>query len=482
MADEDDENDSDPEIEDDIPNTEIFSFCKQHPLYKSHGQRRRSQVAWPKIIGKRIPNLADLIKRDNNQEEELEAIRNQYAQYVLILFYPFRTLQNLKDDDCSWWESFLKRKNFIELNIKSVRTLTNIQNSYNSSKKKKDGNKQNAINPQLPSNDCDTENISDSESDFSPDETNLSDHEDVDNLICPTTEPLRPFVQVLQSVTGNQLFTLPPSNLINIERTNAIQAINKCSSKSKKMFSLPGRNLMEHNVGAENTEKNQVPDRCLGTRVELLKNILEALECNSSKIVEQIDRQPCTQPANFPTLIEHSQLWELQDDQIVAFTLMAGALLNYLSKLYHADDSQNNLYVNKLNKSLQHKWKILFPNNEQLLMYVSGAGGTGKSRIIQAIIDFARRIHANANILVTASSGIASVLIGGCTVHSALGIGINTSKPPPVTIEQMSAWAEIGLVIVDEHSMVTPELFHQMNVRIGNISCEVLMIILLMVL
>lgn len=69
------------------------------------------------------------------------------------------------------------------------------------------------------------------------------------------------------------------------------------------------------------------------------------------------------------------------------------------------------------------------------------------------------------SVVVCASSGAAAVLIGGCTIHSALGVRISL-KPPPPTVEQIFAWSEVYLMIIDEFSMVTPGMFDLLDSRL----------------
>ncbi|KAI0066313.1 hypothetical protein BV25DRAFT_1776899, partial [Artomyces pyxidatus] len=55
---------------------------------------------------------------------------------------------------------------------------------------------------------------------------------------------------------------------------------------------------------------------------------------------------------------------------------------------------------------------------EQLLMYISGVGGTGKSHVIRAISEFFARMDRSESLLLSAPTGIAAVLIQGFTLHA----------------------------------------------------------------
>ncbi|KAI0054499.1 hypothetical protein BV25DRAFT_1764153, partial [Artomyces pyxidatus] len=55
---------------------------------------------------------------------------------------------------------------------------------------------------------------------------------------------------------------------------------------------------------------------------------------------------------------------------------------------------------------------------EQLLMYIAGVGGTGKSHVIKTIAEFFARVNESEKLVLSAPTGIAAVLIQGFTVHA----------------------------------------------------------------
>lgn len=102
----------------------------------------------------------------------------------------------------------------------------------------------------------------------------------------------------------------------------------------------------------------------------------------------------------------------------------------------------------------------------QLLMFVTGAGGTGKTVLIKNIIQTFAKAGANHLLSTTATTGIAATLIDGQTLHSWAGIPINPLKGD----NWMSAASNenkekrkknLGgkrYLIIDEVSMMTTEL------------------------
>jgi hypothetical protein len=109
---------------------------------------------------------------------------------------------------------------------------------------------------------------------------------------------------------------------------------------------------------------------------------------------------------------------------------------------------------------------------EQLLMHLSGMGGTGKSRVIKALVRFFDRQGEPYCLILLAPTGTVAALIGGCTYHSFLGI--NTGKD---TVGESLALVEdvktrmlgVNYMLMDKDSMLSTVN----NCRISAHCCEV---------
>ena len=106
--------------------------------------------------------------------------------------------------------------------------------------------------------------------------------------------------------------------------------------------------------------------------------------------------------------------------------------------------------MNKLTQSQQAAFDAM---NAGGWFFLTGAAGTGKSYLIRRFIDAQRQ--AGRNVLVTASTGVAALNIGGVTCHRAFKIPIKPLAPnegteakPPKTVDNAD------VVIVDEVSML----------------------------
>ena len=65
------------------------------------------------------------------------------------------------------------------------------------------------------------------------------------------------------------------------------------------------------------------------------------------------------------------------------------------------------------------------PGSEQLIMYVGGMAGTGKSQVIEALMDFFKSRNESHRFVVLAPTGTAAALLYGSTYHSILGVPID---------------------------------------------------------
>ena len=100
-------------------------------------------------------------------------------------------------------------------------------------------------------------------------------------------------------------------------------------------------------------------------------------------------------------------------------------------------------------------------------IFLSGSAGTGKSFTLRKIVQYAN--DANIPYGVTATTGLASLLVGGKTIHSFLGIGlakknvkdlIMIAKRTPKLIKKLK---ELRLLLIDEISMMNAELLDKIN-------------------
>jgi ATP-dependent DNA helicase PIF1 len=98
---------------------------------------------------------------------------------------------------------------------------------------------------------------------------------------------------------------------------------------------------------------------------------------------------------------------------------------------------------------------------------ITGPAGVGKSFIIKYFYDYA--ISIKKNISLTAMTGCAAYLINGTTLHSWAGIGLGNENEE-ILLRKIKRnntfkmkWLSTDILIIDEISMMTTELFNKLN-------------------
>jgi hypothetical protein len=116
------------------------------------------------------------------------------------------------------------------------------------------------------------------------------------------------------------------------------------------------------------------------------------------------------------------------------------------------------LFLNGL-RSLARQQVVSRTSNR--CMYLSGPGGTGKSRVIQAIVTLFKRIGCPEKLIVTATTGIAANIIHGSTIHSVCHLSRGNQGDEEENradrnrrLSLDNSWTGCEFLIIDEVSML----------------------------
>jgi hypothetical protein len=90
-----------------------------------------------------------------------------------------------------------------------------------------------------------------------------------------------------------------------------------------------------------------------------------------------------------------------------------------------------------------------------LKMYLGGMGGTGKSQVIKALIDFFKNRNESHRFMVLAPTGTAAALLSGFTYHSVLGINDRKSLDSKALGKIRDRLKGVDYIFLDEVSMVS---------------------------
>lgn len=107
---------------------------------------------------------------------------------------------------------------------------------------------------------------------------------------------------------------------------------------------------------------------------------------------------------------------------------------------------------------------FVFSSMEQMLLFITGVGGMGKSHVIKAIVSLFKQCGCPENLLLSAPTGSAVILIEGYTIHALTFLPgkEETNKHS----ELQSIWSNVCYLVLNEISMVSAELLCQISKRI----------------
>ncbi|KAF6748008.1 hypothetical protein DFP72DRAFT_816157, partial [Ephemerocybe angulata] len=91
-----------------------------------------------------------------------------------------------------------------------------------------------------------------------------------------------------------------------------------------------------------------------------------------------------------------------------------------------------------------------------LRMFLGGAGGTGKSRVLDALKEFFIQRGERGRLRLTSFTGVAARNISGTTLHSALNLVQRKSKASSDKSKRnlIAMWEGVDFLFVDEVSMI----------------------------
>ena len=151
----------------------------------------------------------------------------------------------------------------------------------------------------------------------------------------------------------------------------------------------------------------------------------------------------------------------------------------YMNKKCHSPDWQADidLIVNKfqLNTEKEKAFDIVanhscHSSSEQLKMHIGGMGGTGKTQVFKALIEFFKCKNESHKFIVVAPTGSAAALLGGSTYHYMFGINDMTEHVSAIQLAQVKQRLQgVSFIFMDEVSMLFCRDMYRISERLANV-------------
>lgn len=414
-------------------------FLPNHPLHCSFCVGYHEAEVVPVITGVRMPYL------EVETPREVIAKRSQIA---LVLFKPFRTVLDLVSDSTSqaaWIDAYFQWEPTRTSFVREI--MANMDDYFRARMQAKEENECENAAPDHAAdsddligtrNDVEAANDRVDEVDSAAARSEDTFHLLHDDTIDSTSELVLPVFPTLKS--GSMAESTMHQELL-IASAHSTADISNHISRRDQVPDIPVDELQQWAKDMTiNEDESSSAERPVDERpADVIQLIESALESNNQWLPTILNHNhPALQP--YSTINNVSEAFTLNQRQHVAFSLVANALLQRFKQQELASTHASvagyraNDFVSQLRQ-------------DQLLMFLGGAGGTGKSRVIDAIDAFCSSWHRSKSIVKTALTGKAATLVGGVTLASfmlRIQHAVKEKKHVPLDV-----------LIIDEISMMT---------------------------
>jgi len=444
-----------------------FRFQIDHPGCNYCCLVKRSSQIIPQLYYSNVyPDVTSLyIPLGDDVEDHVKQAREIYALKALLMFLPFRAKCDLLGIFPNLWQSFLYQKQKLinhqnengeepTLYSRALKILQNIQDMLNVKK--------------IPSKEDILKSCTDSIDDFCINDCSLHDdndlptgNEDVYHSDAQVEIMVNYINRVSQesSIFNNQVIqhqlsrlqTLKPG-IISLRPTNFgnITSINTNINETRNIFD---NNVHSNHFSRSHSYNNQT----------LITIITQALDVGDIHIPNETLHRDSTSSdfqIDIASLDSFAVKNNLDMKQLIAFqSICSSFMLSFLNDpLFNVCMDQRQQYQTLLQKK---------GASDQLLMCVTGPGGSGKSHVVKCCRLYCKKFCDAIGkpfdfsvFPITATSNSAASLLQGKTIHSVAML-----RRSLVSMELSSDvdWTVTKVLIIDEISMAGIDLFPKLD-------------------
>ncbi len=411
-------------------------FLPPHPQHTTHLVRKRVTWVVPVILNRSLP-------RSDGSSEETES----WSQVVLTLFLPWRTPGDLKNADETWGEAYERCLPDIAPEHHAIIHNMNVLSECKDARDKTMAEMRAATSAETTrTRACGAwiDGMDRAEEQHPVQESSmLSDYPDGVELEGPTPVAETTFI---------------PPTVDELILTAAWVGVDRCFHTNRTTDAVT--------TFGQVTALHDDDQPVLAAQQTTMRNLKRKRRPSPTPL-----RPPSSQtrPARLPPippLLDISQVAEpsrgseavVRPPSLPTYTTadLSGVIRQVVLE-FHLDRNPEQLRAFEL--VARH---VCF-GGPQLLMYIAGVGGTGKSYVVNAILHLFSLLGRRRQILVSAPTGAAAILIGGYTFHSLLMLpdkeGIDLQ--PMVVL-----WVGVLYLIIDEVSMLSATTLAEISLRL----------------
>ena len=399
-----------------------------HTQYETHMLKKRETWSVPVLLGERIP------RSDRDQSE-----REAWARMMLILFVPWRSPADLRAVGESWHEAFERRREKISSkNFKIIENMNVLSECRDVRDAHRDMRRGEALAFMKEGLAGDSMHHSGGSLDELGDDYELFDKCDERNIY-DSLDNIEVSGTTLDQIVGIQArqvldVCFGDRDLGAILQKNGSEYVRQKREEDEPLL-LNHLAMMRHLKRQRRPEGSEEEDARPSKRKKY-SEVQESIKINTvcSNIEwDRTSQEEVLRPKDIIEKIVTEMHLSNNPEQDRAFRIVAEHVCNSV-------------------------------NDAQLLMYIAGVGGTGKTHVIRAILRLFELLGRSQEIMVGAPTGAAALNIGGYTVHSLMMLPC--SKLKTILPKLRVLWRPVRYFIIDEVSMISAKFLAAISRRL----------------
>ena len=489
---------------------EFLQFLEDHPGSEYSCLEKNDQIVIPKlsIPANTLCNLEELNLSLINPNESIRSKREAYAKVALMLFCPFRELDDLVSESGSYWEKFREEQNTDNFWPKGKEILQNIQTRKDAEKLRR---ARDPVTVKTVGKSTESEEIDKSSQNnaFNAGMFGNDDYMDETLRACPTFSLMEEYSQeqMRSSAMLIDRMNLTEDQMMNSRLKSKESNILLDRANEDDTDTGDGGGANSAGINNPNSDINNGDGaRSFPTLLTFIKGSLvrevtndddvdsdDENVSNPENLAENMNSADSQRHIKIPTMHgvlkkiekkrtkETGEVFALDEKQVMAYEIMCGTFLlglirecgefgsplwSYFSCLTSAGADISETKNDLVRKLLAMGAKF------QLLMYLTGAAGAGKSTAVECSEQFCHEFCAAVSVIwadntfyYTATTGSAAALFAGTTIHSASWL----NRKSVISDEECKLWEHVRMLIIDEISYFSDKDLNKLNLKLQRI-------------